>query len=235
MSAGRRATYAAVIAALLLVTLGFGARWVLHTSYFSVEDVRVTGNLHETRAQVVAASGLDGHPAMVDVDSATVARRLESLTWVARARVSLHWPHSVSIALTERVPVAVARGPGGRLELVDRTGRALAPVAHDTRYPLLVAEGAPAGSWPYSGWARGGAEVAARLPIAFSAQVDEVVVARSGDVSLVLTSPLTFRLGPPSDLRAKFLSVAAVIAHADLHAGDVVNVSVPGSPTVSGP
>jgi hypothetical protein len=42
-------------------------------------------------------------------------------------------------------------------------------------------------------------------------------------------------LGPPTQLKAKFVAVASVIAHSTLRAGDVVNVTVPDELAVSGP
>jgi protein involved in polysaccharide export with SLBB domain len=50
-----------------------------------------------------------------------------------------------------------------------------------------------------------------------------------------MTTPVTFVLGPPTQLRAKFVAVASVIAHTTLGSGDVVNVTVPDELAVSGP
>ena len=48
-------------------------------------------------------------------------------------------------------------------------------------------------------------------------------------MTLTLTTPVTVDLGPASQLGAKYEDVAAVLAGATLHAGDVIDVSVPGS------
>jgi hypothetical protein len=42
-------------------------------------------------------------------------------------------------------------------------------------------------------------------------------------------------LGVPTQLQAKFVAIASVIAHSTLRAGDVVNVTVPEELAVSGP
>ena len=48
-----------------------------------------------------------------------------------------------------------------------------------------------------------------------------------------MTTPVTFILGPATELHAKFVAVASVIAHSTLHPGDVVDVTVPGEMAVT--
>jgi hypothetical protein len=50
-----------------------------------------------------------------------------------------------------------------------------------------------------------------------------------------MTTPVSFILGVPTQLHAKFVAVASVIAHETLRPGDVVDVSVPGALAVTGP
>jgi hypothetical protein len=73
------------------------------------------------------------------------------------------------------------------------------------------------------------------LPRAFARQVDDVTENAHGSVTLTMTTPVTFVLGPATQLRAKFIAVASVIAHSTLGAGDVINVTVPDELAVSGP
>jgi hypothetical protein len=119
--------------------------------------------------------------------------------------------------------------------LVDGTGRVLA----DTPSP-------PAGLVHVVGVAAAGAAgttlaadrpalaVAASLPKAFAGQVTEVDATAGGQVTLKLTSPVTVNLGTTAQLPQKYEDVAAVLAGAPLTAGDVIDVSVPGSPVVTG-
>ena len=74
--------------------------------------------------------------------------------------------------------------------------------------------------------------VATTLPPAFVAQVASVTGDPNGQVTLSLTTPVTVDLGSAVQLGAKYEDVAALLAGATLHAGDVIDVSVPGSPTV---
>ncbi len=226
--------------ALGVIIVAVGAWFVLHSSLFSAKVLVVRGATHESPTQVLAAAGLRGHPPLLDVDPGAAAARLEALPWVASASIARHWPDGVTVTVTERVPAAEIAVPGAPAASawaeVDRTGRVLATTA--TPVPGLrvlqapVHPGAP-GSVLGTG-AAPGLRVLASLPPAFAAQVTGVSVGAAGQVSLSLSSPVTVVLGDTSELAAKYEDVAAVLAGAPLTAGDVIDVSVPESPTVTG-
>jgi len=48
-----------------------------------------------------------------------------------------------------------------------------------------------------------------------------------------MTAPVTIALGTAEKLGAKFSDIAAIIAGTSLHAGDVVDVSVPQASTIT--
>lgn len=224
----------AFVAVLLLVTLVVVGDWVLHTSTFRVHHVEVVGAKHETNSAVILATGLESDPALIDVSDGVIARRLERFKWINTVSVSKHWPSTVRIVVSERKPVAVAYNARNALQLVDATGRDLASAPADTNLPrLVVTSSLPFQAWPFRSKGKNAALVASELPPAFSSQVDQVIEAANGNVSLALTTPVTFDLGPLSDLKAKFVAVASVMSHQILRAGDVVDVSVPDSPTIT--
>lgn len=235
----RRWLVATGVALVVLVGLSAAGYAALHSRLLAASTVTVTGERHETAHQIVDASGLASAPSMLSVDPGHVAARVErTFPWVASVSVTQHWPHTVSIAVTERKAVAEVLGPHGSLVLVDVTGRRLGTAAPHEVLPRL--EYAPAPGGPptvatLSTAAVPGLLVAATLPPAFAAQVAVVQVSSSGWVTLHLTTPVSFVLGPASDLGAKYEDVAAVIARTTLHIGDVVDVSVPQAMTVTGP
>jgi cell division protein FtsQ len=236
----RRWLVATSITMAVLVGLSAAGYAALHSRLLAASTVAVTGEHHETARQVVDASGLASAPSMLSVDPGLVAARVErTFPWVASATVTKHWPHTVSIAVTERRAVAEVLGPHGAEVLVDVTGRRLGPAAPSEVLPRL--EYAPSPGEPststtaLSAAAVPGLLVAATLPPAFAAQVAVIQVNTSGWVTLHLTTPVSFVLGPASDLGAKYEDVAAVIARTTLHVGDVVDVSVPQAMTVTGP
>ena len=224
------------IASLLVLTsLGVGLNWLVHSSIFQVRHVVVIGLRHEARGAVLAATGLTGDPPLLDVSTSEVARRLAVFPWIGRVTVTKRWPNTVEIVVHERTPVAVAFDANHTLQYVDATGHDLGPAPLTVNLPTLEYLRPQQRSWPFQHAGFNAALVASRLPPAFAAQVAVITVDASGSVSLKLTTPVTFILGRPTDLTDKFVSVAAVISHAQLRPGEVVDVRVPGELAVSGP
>jgi cell division protein FtsQ len=119
---GRRRLYILVGIAAVVV-LAVGAWFVLHSPLFAARSVSVTGNVHETTAQVVAQAGLAGHPPLLDVNGGAAAARIEQLPWVRSATVRVSWPDGVHIAVTEEAPLAAVAVPGGRWAAVSACSR----------------------------------------------------------------------------------------------------------------
>jgi cell division protein FtsQ len=236
-----RRRLAVVVAVVSVVVLAVAAVAVLHSPLLSVRRVEVVGPHAETpTAVIVRAAGIGGHPPLVDVDTASVAARVESLPFVRTARVTRSWPSTVRIAVTARVPALVMAVPGGGWAELDRAGRVLARVpARPAGLPLLTVHqvggplAPPVVGASVAGSARPGVEVAATLPPAFSAQVTVVTELPAQTVDLTLSSGLTVVLGTVADLHAKYVDVASIIAGAPLHGAKTIDVSVPQAPTVS--
>lgn len=216
---------------LALTIIVVGGNALLHIGYFRVQNVSVTGNKHESAGEVISVTGLDQTPAMIDVNSKSVTNQARSLRWVESITVARHWPHSVTLVVKERNPIAVAADSTGTLYLVDAHGVQLDPPPMGANLPRLEAVGATS-TWPYAKSARSAAYVASRLPVAFAKQVAVVQVWPNGDIRLQLTTPVTFLLGSATNLHDKFVAVASIIAHQPLHRGQVVDVSVPSAVTI---
>jgi cell division protein FtsQ len=229
-----------ILTGLVVMVLAVGAVLVLHTSLFSSRVVVVTGSHpHTTTAAILTAAGLDRRVPLVDMDPAAAAARVEALPYIATARVWRRWPDGVTVAVTERLAVAVMSGPGGSWSEVDGTGRTLAvgparppaipqlvvSTATGPLPPTPVGESLPPATEP-------GLKVCTTLPMAFSAQVVSVTVATDTTVNLALNSGLTVMLGTATDLSSKYEDVAAVIAHASLRGKKVIDVTVPDAPAV---
>jgi len=225
-----------VVATLIAAAL-VGTGWMaLHSSAFAARVLVVRGATGTRATAVLRAAGLDRHPPLLDVDPAAAARAVDALPWVLQATVVRHWPDSVSVAVSTRRPVAEMTNGRG-VAVVDHTGRVLsvspAPVPGLPTVVAGVAPGAP-GTWVAAG---AGPElaVAATLPPAFRSQVARVVVNARHQVELQLTTPVSVDLGSDTQLHQKYEDVAALLAGASFSAGDVIDVTVPDAPTVSGP
>jgi hypothetical protein len=55
------------------------------------------------------------------------------------------------------------------------------------------------------------------------------------DAGLRVASPIAVDIGTATQLTAKYEDVSSILAGATLHNGDVIDVSVPDAPTVTGP
>jgi cell division protein FtsQ len=220
--------------------LAFAAWSLLHSPLFAARAVTIVGATHETAAQIEAAAGLSGHPSLLDVNTAAAQRGLERLPWVRAALVSVHWPDGVRVVVVEQAAKLVMPVAGGRWAELAASGRVLAVVA--TRPPGLMELTGPRQPPRPGGTLRGsdqvGLEVAATLPPSFRAQVTGVNVesAASGAwVQLTMTTPILVNIGNASQLTAKYEDVTTMLANVTLHNGDIIDVSVPGAPTVTGP
>ena len=231
---GRRIARIALVLLLVVATIGVAGRWVLRLPYFSVEHVSVVGVHHEPLAQVLAASGLEAHPPMIDVNSASVQQRLARFSWISNVTVVKHWPNTVVVQVHENRAVAVAFDAHHTLAYVDALGADLGPAPLAANLPTLDYVG-HSSTWPYERAGAAAALVASQLPPAFSSQVSSISVDHAGSVTLHLTTPVSFVIGPVTQLRAKFVAIASVIAHSTLRPGDVVDVTVPSELSVTGP
>ena len=188
----------------------------LAPQYARVASLEITGNVHTDEASVVAASGLGTNLRLTDIDPEAIARGLEALPWVRRARATTLTPNRVVVAIEERVPVAVARLADGTRLLVDAAGVAFAPAPPATRATeLLGLEAAPAPNAPHAGLAAGVALLAqwnaAALP---PARAIEIAGALGGELPAVQLAERELRVvlggGDPSEKLARLARVLAM-------------------------
>ncbi len=132
---------------LVLALLAFGS---LYTPLFHVRHIRVSVSGPVSESAVVALAGLGHGNLMIHVDPAAITRRLDADPQLGGARVTKHWPGTVSIQVSVRTPVANVARSGGGWATVDATGRVLAvQAAPAVGLPVLQGNGtAPApGQW----------------------------------------------------------------------------------------
>jgi cell division protein FtsQ len=207
----------------------------LHTPLLALRHATVVGAPHTGAQAVLQAAGLEGDPPLIDVDPKSVAARVESLPWVAHAVVVRHWPDSVTILVTERVPLGSVARPGGGVALVDASGRVLAWQATTAGLVLVapVTPGRPGTVLPAA--ARPALAVASALPTTLAGRVQRVTANSLGMVTLGLGKGVSAALGSTQDLAAKLVAVASVLAGVHVRGPAVIDVTVPDEPTVGPP
>lgn len=232
---GRR-RFRALLACVAVVLTLAGAAALARSPVFDVDYVDVRGNDRTPRGEIVAAGRLADHPAMLDVDTGDVERRVEALPWVLEARAALDWPGTVHVSVTERAPVAVLPAGDGRWAMADVTGRVLA-VGPDKPVRLPVVGDVPPPGAPgtvVAARARPALRVAEALSPALRDRVADLAIVAGGDVELQLVPPGgVVRLGRPVDLDRKLAVLGTVLARADLTNVAVIDVRVPRAPSLT--
>jgi hypothetical protein len=169
---GRRRLRILVVVSAVLLAVASGAG-LLYTPVFKVRHVRVSVEGSVAPAQVAAWSGVTGRTLMIRVNDSRIERRLDSVPGLGDARVSTHWPGTVSIRVAVRQPVAAVQTAGAgtspaqsqvRWSELDATGRVVAVVnLPPAGLPLVEGVGAAPGEGQ---WIPGSAGPGASVPAA---------------------------------------------------------------------
>lgn len=233
----QRLTY--VLAGVAVVVLGLAA---LRSPLLDVDRVTVSATRHTTPAEVRRAAGIERGDPLIGVDPGAAARRIEALPWVARAQVSRVWPSTVTVRVTERIPVAQVRINAGRVAVVDAGGRVLAFRA----VPPPPPAGAQAGAAPpgtrspvvltgvNGRLAEGGrlpadARAALRVAVAARDRLPGVLASVDADLDATLAEGGVVRFGSAKRLEEKLTALKTVLDQVDTGCLATLDVRVPGS------
>jgi cell division protein FtsQ len=218
-----------VIAILATTIVVFGLMYLLVTSpLLDVDNVQVAGVTGADATQVRAAARVPLHHAMLFLDTAAIARRVEAIVWVAHASVEREYPGTVRIVVTEYKPTAYIPVPGHGVLLIASTGRVYARAAQP---PLRAREIRGVRIPPSVGDALapdGVANIASRLPVALASRVRAIDI--SSGITLVLSNGGAIRLGGVDDLDAKAAAALAVLARVGPAPFAYLDVSTPQTP-----
>jgi cell division protein FtsQ len=226
-----------------------GILWlIVQSPFLSVQHVQVEGASTQTRLAVERAAAVKDGSALLFLDTAAIADRVEALPWVAHASVRRDLPNGVTIKVEERLPVAWMRRPPpagsppgalGPVAVVDVFGRVL----EDQTDPPA---GLPAIIGP-DRVPRRGEHLASRAPAAALAALPDALraqtaalVLRDGQGVLQLGTPPggahpaagQVRLGRLEQVAQKGAAALAVLDQLARDGDTVryVDVRVPGSP-----
>ncbi len=218
------------IGVLLITGIAAVAVTATYTPLFSASHIKVDGLEHLARSRVVRLAGVDGNTNVVRFDERAAERRLERDPWVASAEVSTSLPSTVTIAITEREPVAIAETADG-LALVAADGVVLDGAGAAVTMPRIrPVYGTPI---PDDSERRLGALVVASMPSGLLSSIAVVVVNGDGTLDLLLSDGVSVSYGTPTEMDAKVESLRAVLRWADREGVRLTSISVesPGAPT----
>jgi cell division protein FtsQ len=224
-----------LLGALVVAGLAAGSLAVLHTSLFGARTVIIAGAVHTNKAEILAVTGLDRRPPLVDVNDATLARRLERLPWVAVASVHADWPSTVAVALVERIAVATTPLPKGGYAILDATGRVLGVQAtRPVNLPLVSlpqVPGLPGSSLGLS--ARPLLDAAAAFPVSLLPRLEQIETSGSDGIVLKLTGAMLAVVGDDTALADKYISLATVLGKVKLAGIGAIDLRVPAAPVLT--
>lgn len=110
---------------------------------FGIDRLSIIGYEKASVREILEALDLAETESIFGFDTDAARRRIESLAWVKRARLSRILPNGLGVEIAERKPYAVWQR-GRLLFLVDKAGRTLEPAgpADYPDLPLVVGKGA---------------------------------------------------------------------------------------------
>jgi len=221
---------AAVAAAVATILLAAGT--------FETDRIHFSGLHRVSYDEAYEAAGIRPGDFMGTLDTGGAERSLESLPWVADARVRRRWPATVDVDVVERAPAAVALAAPSSWVLLDIEGRILtSPLTVVPELPRL--SGIAAAPEPGAFLASDANALLAALSAAQGQPEFEVAALwrdRRGDLrARVRQQPgdlvLEVALGDESAIGAKTAAIAAVIG--EMTASDaILDVSVPHLPVL---
>jgi cell division septal protein FtsQ len=214
------------------LTLVVDGAAVAQTPFVDVDHIVVEGGTQTGEATVRWASGVHQGDALLTLDEHGAEGSIEQLSWVATADVKREWPSTVRIVVHERVPAVVLQSePGLPLAVVDAEGRVL-QIGGIIPPGLVTITGVPR-EMREGRLLPGSARDALTLAMAAPALVPGAVTTVSQTLEATLTSGGVVRFGSLDELDEKLVALATVLARVDTSCLGVLDVKVPGSPTVS--
>jgi len=222
-----------VVLRLVVVALVIAAAvWLFRSPLLSIRDVSVSGEIRSDPATIAAEAGFSVGVPTVSVRTGTLRDALLGDPWIADAEVSVSWPGSIEIDVSERVPVAAMHAPQGWLVLaVDGTVVEVVDVAPELATlaiepPGVVGVGTMLDDPLVAG--------AVRFAAAVSPDLGSLVVSsRDGELWAIVTEH-DVRLGRPMEMEAKAAALGALLDHG-VTAGAQIDLLSPRRPAVAVP
>ncbi len=231
----RRRTVRSVALAVVGVLIVAGAALaVSRSAIFAVRHLEVSGNHRLTTSDIEGVAGLSSRSNVIWMSTASVERRLLADPWIAAASVSRLLPSTLSITLTERIPVAVAARANGPDMLVASDGTVLGAAVGGFRLPAIqVPENLTLKSGSRVPVSSPALQAAADFPPMVRTRIANVSLGREG-IELRTRDGVRVIYGDATAAAAKGAAIEAVLVWLEQHrvAPLYIDVSAPTAPAV---
>jgi cell division protein FtsQ len=202
---------------LAAVALLGGVAWaVLGSSFLVVRTVRTAGS-QVPRSTVLGAAGIKMGTPLARIDTGAIARRVERVTQVQSARVTLSWPDAVVIWTRRRTAVFTVRARHG-YALIDSYGVVLRRTAARPVGLIALRPGTGQAGWAgQDGQLRrepailAAGAVVRGLPAWLRGRVAAVQAGGAADVILILGDGARVRWGSQGHASAKAQEMAILL------------------------
>lgn len=218
------------IAVVGLVTVGF---WLIRSPLLSVSTITIEGADKSDPARAISDLGVSVGMPTIDVNGGAVRLAVESEPWVDTADVSVRWPGSVVVTVSEHVPLAPATS-GNEWMILSADAAVLEPIkapADDVFVVDIDVSGTPIGGSVDDPVVQGALVFGSALRPDLA--IDAVMFAESGGLAATVSGHIV-RLGRPIELADKALVLAALI-DSGLPEGAEINLIAPTRPAVTNP
>jgi len=211
---GRRRLKWFVIVGVVVVLLT-AALAVLGSSLFAIDPgkIEISGAQRMSQADLDAAvKRLANHPVLL-IDTHSIEAQLERSPWVREARVTTHFPHSATIEILERVPLATYQGPDGKFRIIDVEGRVVDVIpGQPIEFMLITGPGVNAsiGTSAGTAFARA-AEIVEALSPGVRSRTEAITVSDTGALGLAFHNGAKVALGVPTELLDKLTRLEAFL------------------------
>ncbi|MGI9641924.1 MAG: cell division protein FtsQ/DivIB [Acidimicrobiia bacterium] len=221
-----------VLGTIAAVLVAVGAIWLIRSPVLSIASVTVTGNTMSNPAAYVDELGMGIGVPTIDVRAGAIEEAIEADPWVADAVVAVSWPGSMSIDVTEQVPLAIVEAPSGwYLAAIDGSIIATSEERDDLPRVGIVAEGVAVGEAASDEMTLGALAFVNALPE--DRRADAVLFVRDEGLFVVMDGH-EVRLGRPNQLEAKAVVLVELLA-SGLEEGAAIDLIAPMRPAVRNP
>ncbi len=222
----RRRPRTTVLALVSLLISGLVGYALLGSSLFLATTVSVRGEQRLTGGAIRQAAAVPADVPLARLDTGPIARRIAALPAVAHVDVRRAWPHTVRIAVTERVPVLAVPRAGSYL-LLDAAGVAFASVP---TAPRRLPQATLTTVGPSDPTTKAVVGVVTALGPALRGVMRRITASSDSGVTLVLRDGRQVVWGADDRSQAKAEVLAALLKRK----GRVYDVSAPDVVTVAG-
>ncbi|CEP69508.1 Cell division protein FtsQ/DivIB [Moorella glycerini] len=212
--------------------------YFIHSGFFSLENIEITGNEHIPTAELENLIGVARGINLWQVDTAAIAKRLATHPLVAKARVSRRWPRTLAIQIEERTPVAILVQDGSFL-LVDGGGVVMEriPRIGHLKLPLISGLGKLENTGPGREINHAGLQAALavvrQVPPGDLNQLQEIIASSPVNLQLIWAGNILVKFGDGQQVAEKLNRLhEALQGLAGREAIDYIDVSFAGPPVV---